>query len=118
VGIDQGSAESLARMKAVAAPNPIPFLALGPAFNRLLAQVDGSGVSPRTLDLVRRLKTKVPPETHRSSEALREAGIKARLIALWHRSLTPVETSRRWPLFSKTNKWQRKTIGFTAAAGH
>jgi hypothetical protein len=60
------SDENLARMEAVAEPSPTPVLMLSPAMNRLLAQANGSTVSPahrRNFALV--IRTRIPQERQR-----------------------------------------------------
>jgi hypothetical protein len=122
--VDQGFAEfssdeNLAPMEAIAAPTPNPALMLSPAMNRLLAQANGSKVSPaHRRDFSRVIRTRIPQERYRSSAHLRDFDVKMRLIALWHDSLAPSQKSRGWTLFSNSNKWHREKISYTAATSH
>jgi hypothetical protein len=122
--VDQGFAEfssdeNLARMEAVAAPTRNPVLMLSPEMNRLLAQANGSKVSPaHRPDFARVIRTKIPQGRYRSSAHLRDVDAKMRLIALWHHSLVPSQKSRGWTLFSNSNKWHREKISYTAATSH
>jgi hypothetical protein len=120
--VDQGFAEfssdeNLARMEAVAAPTPNSVLTLSPAMNRLLAQANGSKVSPaHRLNFARVIRTRITLERYRLSAHPRDVDVKMRLIALWHHSLVPSQKSRGWTLFA--NKWQGKKISYTAATSH
>jgi hypothetical protein len=120
---DQGFAEfssdeNLARMKVAAAPTPAPVLMLCPEMNRLLAQANGSKVTPaRRPDFARVIGTRTPQERHKSSGRLRDVDVKTRLIALWHQSLQR-EKSHGWTLLSNSNKWRGKKISYTAARSH
>jgi hypothetical protein len=122
--VDQGFAEfssdeNLARMEAVAAPTPAPVLMLSPEMNRLLAQTNGSRVSPaHRPGFARMIRTKIPQERYRLSRRLRDVDVKMRLIALWRQSLMPSEKSHGWTLFSNSNKWRGKKISYTAARSH
>jgi len=68
-------------------------------------------------DSARVIRPKIPDVKYRSSVRPRYVDVKTRLIALWHQSLRG-EKSRRWTLFSNSNKWQRKKISYTAATSH
>ena len=112
------SDENLARMEAVAAPSPTPVLMLSPAMNRLLAQANGSTVSPaHRRNFAQVIRTRIPQERQKSSGRLRDVDVKTRLIAPWHQSLRR-EKSRGWTLFSKSNKWQKEKISYTGETSH
>ena len=68
-------------------------------------------------DSARVIRPKIPDVKYRSSVRPRYVDVKTRLIALWHQSLER-EKSRGWTLYSKSNKWQRKKISYTAATSH
>jgi hypothetical protein len=68
-------------------------------------------------DSARVIRPKIPDVKYRSSVRSRYVDVKTRLIALWHQSLQR-EKSRGWTLYSKSNKWQRKKISYTAEASH
>jgi hypothetical protein len=67
-------------------------------------------------DPARVIQPKVSNPRYRSSMRTRLAGVKMRLIALWHQSLARNEKSRSW--FSNANKAERKKVSFTAEASH
>jgi hypothetical protein len=121
--VDQGFAEyssdeNLARMEAVAAPTPDPALMLSHEMNRLLAQANGSTVSPaHRRNFAQVIRTRIPQERQKSSGRLRDVDVKTRLIAPWHQSLRR-EKSRGWTLFSKSNKWQKEKISYTGETSH
>ena len=68
-------------------------------------------------DSARVIRPKIPDVKYRSFVHPRYVDVKTRLIALWHQTLQR-EKSRGWTLYSKSNKWQRKKISYTAEASH
>jgi hypothetical protein len=55
---------------------------------------------------------------NRSSVTLSTAGIKRRLIELWHQSLAKNEKSRSWTAFSHLNRGVHKKAAYTAEMSH
>jgi hypothetical protein len=81
-------------------------------------QADATSWSPANRsDFARVIRPKIPDVKYRSFVRARYVDVKTRLIALWHQSLQR-EKSLGWTLYSKSNKWQRKKISYTAEASH
>jgi hypothetical protein len=68
-------------------------------------------------DFARVVRPIIPDVKYRLPVRPGYVDVKTRLIALWHQSLER-EKSRGWTLYSKSNKWQRKKISYTAATSH
>ena len=71
---------------------------------------------PERTDSARAIHTKTPSGRYRSSIRRSIVDVRSRLIALWHQSLRA--KSRGWTPFSKSDKWQRENISYTATTSH
>ena len=88
--------------------------AFTPQINQPEVQLDETPTQPP--DSARVIYTKTSKVRLRSAHP-RYVDVKARLIALWHRSLRP-EKARGWRMFANSNKTRKEKISYTSMTSH
>jgi hypothetical protein len=78
-------------------------------------QPNASSWSPaQRPDSVEVIRPKIPNVRYRIFVRHRILDVKKRLVALWRQSLAQSEKSRTWTAFSKSNRGERRKVGYTA----